>query len=432
MFPLAPRYQQDRPSCLQWLMPRPIDWVTFGLYVGVLLIYGYLYSLGVYQNGAPWWLGGSLIIVVLAVLIWLDRLEYWYYDNNLSWQKNAAFLLSRLVLIVSVTLVDGLGLPRYELFTLLIPSAIFYLAGGSYGLSGQVWIMFLLSRARTVGQGVPAPPENEPNFFFFLVISLTFIFIITMAYMARQEKRNRMQTEQLLRELKESHNQLREYAEKVAELATTEERNRLAREIHDSLGHYMTVINVQLEKAIAFRDRNPEEADQAVKDAKHLASEALNDIRRSVGALRNSQETFSLDESLRSLVNNMRNGQFSINLEIEGEETGYSRQSLLTLYRAAQEGLTNVQKHAQANQATVQVKLNGQAANLVIQDDGQGFDPTILAGLKAKGHYGLEGLRERLELIRGSLTLESNPDDGTTLSITVPKNPLALRTPSLG
>jgi signal transduction histidine kinase len=189
----------------------------------------------------------------------------------------------------------------------------------------------------------------------------------------------------------------------------------------------MTVINVQLEKAIVFKARDAETADQALKDAKHLASEALKDIRRSVSTLRSTPEKFSLRQTLAGLVEHLESSsQISIDLEIEGDEAGFSRQSLLTLYRAAQEGLTNIQKHAQASHATVHIKLEEQQASLTIVDNGQGFDPATLAETKQESHYGLQGIRERLELVRGSFELESAPAHGTALSVTVPKNPLAL------
>ncbi|MEM7030990.1 MAG: ATP-binding protein, partial [Chloroflexota bacterium] len=167
---------------------------------------------------------------------------------------------------------------------------------------------------------------------------------------------------------------------------------------------------------------------QSVGNAKRMASEALSDIRRSVSALRESQDSFSLEQSLHELVDNMENSPFSIELEIEGEETGFSKQSLLTLYRAAQEGLTNVQKHAQAHHVTVRAELVGEEAKLHISDDGQGFDLAILQDLppgQGRG-YGLMGVQERLALIRGYFKLESQPNAGTNLFITVPKSPLAL------
>jgi DNA-binding NarL/FixJ family response regulator len=97
----------------------------------------------------------------------------------------------------------------------------------------------------------------------FIIFTLGLIFAITMARTVIKEKESRVRAEQLLTELEASHQQLKTYSEQVAELATTRERNRLARDIHDTLGHYLTVINVQLEKALAFRKRDPHEADLA-------------------------------------------------------------------------------------------------------------------------------------------------------------------------
>src|SRR6185369_9754171 len=92
-----------------------------------------------------------------------------------------------------------------------------------------------------------------------------------IARVVSNERFSRARAEQLLEELEISHRQLKAYAGQVAELATTRERNRLARDIHDSLGHYLTVINVQLEKAEVFRDRDQGAASQAVADARSLA-----------------------------------------------------------------------------------------------------------------------------------------------------------------
>jgi signal transduction histidine kinase len=186
------------------------------------------------------------------------------------------------------------------------------------------------------------------------------------------------------------------------------------------------VVNVQLEKAIAFRDTNPAEADQAIKDAKHLASEALKDVRQSVSTLRTTPEKFSLTESLDALVKHMENDKLAIDLEIEGNENDFSRQSLVTLYRTAQEGLTNIQKHAHATHITIRIKLEDQEASLSIIDNGQGFNPATLNDQRMESHYGLQGIKERLELVRGSFTVESIPNEGTSLLVTVPKNPIAL------
>ncbi|MEW5960413.1 MAG: sensor histidine kinase [Chloroflexota bacterium] len=416
------------PPWFRWVMPRPIDAVTAFLYLGVLSAYSFLALSGFYKHDYLW-LGGGVVLLIVLFLMSLDRLEYWYYDEKLPRRTAFIFLMVRLGLIWAASLGDGLGFLTPPLIILLVPFGVFLAFGGSYGLSGLVWMVYLMARLR-IASGLPLSSfwtGDERSLMFLIMVSLMLTFILAMAYLMHQERNNRLRAEKLLSELEASHRQLQNYAARVADLAAAEERNRLAREIHDSLGHYLTVINVQLEKAIAFRPRRPGEADQAVQDAKHLASAALQDVRRSVGSLRQTQEPFSLTQALAELVEHIANDQFSIELAVEGHEEGFSPLSLQTLYRAAQEGLTNIQRHARASRARLQITLAAQTADLSIEDNGQGFDPARLAEQEQNGeHFGLQGVRERVELIRGSLKLVSEPGAGTRLLITVPKNPLDL------
>jgi signal transduction histidine kinase len=249
---------------------------------------------------------------------------------------------------------------------------------------------------------------------------------MTMARVVMTEKASRTRAEQLFGELERSHQQLKIYAEQVAELVTAKERNRLARDIHDSLGHYLTVINVQLEKALAIRSKKPQEADQAVSDAKRLAREALQDVRRSVETLRTGEEAFSCVSAVNALVDQVRTSQLVADLRIEGSEAGFSKQGLMTLYRAVQEGLTNVQKHAGTAHVRIELLFEAHSACLRVSDNGCGFEPATLQNVQSgqAGGYGLRGIQERLELAGGLLHIESYLGAGTTLVVTVPKDPL--------
>jgi signal transduction histidine kinase len=412
-------------SWKQWLMPRSVDGLAAVLYFGVLAVYSYFLFMGIYPVTTPA-LGLAVMVAAVLAMIGVDRLEYRYYGEQSPWRITITFLLIRLAIIIAVSFSDGFGWMSYDTyFPIMIPFVFFLLSGNSYGLSGIVWMFYLMDRWHTTF-AIEFQRSEEPAFILYVTFSMVLLFIFSIAFLIRQERTSKLEAEKLLGELELSHQQLQNYARQVAESATIEERNRLAREIHDSLGHYITVVNVQLEKAIAFRDTNPAEADQAIKDAKHLASEALNDVRQSVSALRTTPEKFSLTESLDTLVKHMENDRLTIDLEIGGNENDFSRQSLVTLYRAAQEGLTNIQKHAHANHVTIRIKLEDQEASLSIIDNGQGFDPTTLSGQDMGTHYGLQGIKERMELVRGSFRVESTPNEGTSLLVTVPKNPMAL------
>ena len=107
-----------------------------------------------------------------------------------------------------------------------------------------------------------------------------------------------------------------------------------------------------------------------------------------------------------------------------GDETDYAGPVLTALYRAAQEGLTNVQKHAQARHVLLDVQLGEQQARLRLRDDGTGFDTDTLTDLAASPEhgFGLQGLQERLELVRGQMSINSDPKHGTELTVIVPKH----------
>lgn len=283
-------------------------------------------------------------------------------------------LALRVLLIEVVAQLDGFHFSPF--LYLIIPFLAFQYFGNSIGywLALIAWLTYLVK----ITLYNPIWYHSDIAFFNLLLFSTGLIFIITMARVVHKEKASRVHAEQLLSQLEVSHQQLKAYAEQVEELATTKERNRLARDIHDSLGHSLTIINVQLEKALAFRQRNPEEAVQAVSDAKRLASEALRDVRRSVGTLRATNSTFSFTGAMNALVESMRGEQLTIEMSITGSDQDFSRQMLMALYRAAQEGLTNIQKHASASAVQLHIDFRETEASLTLTDNGSGFEPSLL------------------------------------------------------
>lgn len=407
--------------------PSSFRLVASLLYLGVLFstLYYYNFTTICGELSTLWQI--TLCVGILLFLLLLEQVEERRYGLNGPIYVAIMLLGLRFILFEVIDLLSCSGFAKFLYF--IVPFQAYFILGRkvSFALSG-----FYLARL-TIEIWYFCPIcDTHDQIDTVLIVGLGLVFITSMARVIKDEEASRTRAEHLLAELETSHQKLREYSTQVAELAATEERNRLAREIHDSLGHYLTVINVQLEKAIAFRERNPQEANQAVQDAKRSASEALQDVRESVGALRRSNEEFSLSAALNELVEQLEDAEFEIDLQIEGQETGFSKAVLFMLYRAVQEGLTNVQKHASASQAIVHIEFDhaSDQAVLSLRDDGKGFDTQILHQLPAKRDncFGLQGLLERVELVGGQMALESNTyaHDGTRLLITVPKNPLAL------
>jgi len=220
--------------------------------------------------------------------------------------------------------------------------------------------------------------------------------------------------ERLAQDLAAAHQTLAQYAVQAEELATAKERNRLAREIHDSLGHYLTAINVQLEVARTLSESDPSQVLQPLERAQALTKEGLHEVRRSVAALRASPlEGKSLMTVLAALVEDLQTSGIATSFEVQGELHSLPPQLELALYRVMQEALTNVRKHAQARHAEVSLAYTAEDVRLRVQDDGVGSDaPT--------GGFGLVGLRERVQLLDGDLHCVSEPDAGFMLEVRIP------------
>jgi len=403
-----PQKQGAFPSLLWWLnVNPPVNLIQLIVGGSVLILVSYLFGR---SNSVPPWQFWAILLLLGA--IWATARGIAHRYGEAPGIKIALLWIGvSLVLVEAITIVSAGEFPRI-LYTLLPIIAVFCLPG-HWSLAITVGSLFWVMLSVTL---FPIP-EIRLQPLIIVLIFVTYLGGYGLAYALLQERRAREETQHLLRELAEANDQLTRYAAEVAQLATIRERNRIAREIHDSLGHYLTVIGVQLEKAIVFDAVNQEEARLAVKAAKRLTDEALTEVRSSVGALRETDEPFTLQSALKALVQNMQQSGLSVNLRWCGDEYGFSEQQLLTLFRAAQEGLTNVQKHAGAQQVLIEVSLDAETAALRLTDDGIGFDWKAIRS----GGYGLQGLRERVELVRGEMTLGRSPAGGSQLVVVLPK-----------
>lgn len=208
--------------------------------------------------------------------------------------------------------------------------------------------------------------------------------------------------------------QLRVYAQQVERLAAVQERNRVARDIHDSLGHSLTVVQMQVKAARAVLGKDPARADAVLEKAQQQAEEALAAVRRSVSSLRDPRPAVPLPEALRALAEEASAAGVPTSVDIAGAARPLATAAEESLYRAAQEGLTNVRKHAQATSARLVLDYTGPAAvRLEVRDDGVGI-AVVDSG------FGLLGVRERAAQAGGKVSLKSASGRGSTLSVEVP------------
>ena len=330
---------------------------------------------------------------------------------------------------------------RYGIFTYFAIqiSLVTYIQYVGFDLSGTIWLIIM----PIAGQSIILPRWSKVLVPLILIgsftwtlslvtplhsaynavvsISVAILFTMIFTYVAARETEARGKIESLAEQLQHANQQLREYAVQVEELATTKERNRLAREIHDSLGHYLTVINVQLSAAQAVLQTDPVKAQDALAKSQKLTQDGLQEIRRSVAALRESPiNNRPVVEAITGLAAENREAGIVTEMVVYGEPHGLDPRINLTLYRIAQEGLTNARKHARASRIDVTLDFTQETAvSLTISDNGIGSP-------QADGGFGLLGLRERVQLLGGSLAVETAVRQGFTLHVTLPTGQFAV------
>ena len=237
------------------------------------------------------------------------------------------------------------------------------------------------------------------------VRQLNFIIIYVLVYLNQREVA--------------AHREVVELQGDLKDLAVVEERNRLAREIHDGLGASLSSLIIQTEYVTQLAK------DEAVltelRELKTSAEESIEELRRS---LRMMREDFDLAHGLEEYVRTFGDRtQLSVSFTRSGVEPGHmAPESALTLFRVLQECLSNAVKHAQARHVQVTLAFLEATVMLGVKDDGKGFDPQV----KRPGHYGLINMQERANKVGGAVAIESTPGAGAQVTFSVPIEPVLL------
>ncbi|WP_414577948.1 response regulator [Anabaena sp. CCY 9402-a] len=206
--------------------------------------------------------------------------------------------------------------------------------------------------------------------------------------------------------------QERELNLRLQEMATIEERHRIARDIHDSLGHSLVALNIQLEAAMALWPDNSTKAYECLLEAKQLGSQALKAVRESVGLIRSeplqSQLLATAIASLTEEFHRLTGILPECNIHIP---PNLPHPVNTTIYRILQEGLTNICKYAEATTVNIQIQSTDSHTVLMLQDNGKGFQVTE----NTRG-FGLRGMQERVTALGGDLEIISNPNAGCRIT----------------
>lgn len=356
------------------------------------------------RRAIPTW---ELAVLITAALGYLIVGTYGFSLVRRSTNRGTAAVYFTVQLLIAALLIKLRG-HAGELSFILLP-----LAGQSALLLPLRWMIVVCVLIYLL---LAMPVIMMSRWLDAVIVALAYgvgvIFVVVFTRIAASEREARAG-------LAEANRRLRENAAQVEELAVTKERNRLAREIHDSLGHYLTVVNIQIGAAKAMFSQDSRRALDHLANAQALTQEGLTEVRRSVAALRASPtESRPLAEALGKLVDHWNATGPSATLTVTGKLRQLTPQADLTIYRAAQEALTNVSKHASATKVALTLNYcNPESVLLAVQDDGVGDDDTdeLATG------FGLLGVRERAQLLGGEVRIYTQPGKGFRLEVELPE-----------
>lgn len=239
---------------------------------------------------------------------------------------------------------------------------------------------------------------NISEMVFFLMVN---ILILIIVYFAQYNKEEKEKKEILYKELLEAYKKLKDYAERVKELSKVEERTRIAREIHDSLGHNMTALIMEMEIAGHMIEEDKEKAMEYINRAKSNARKGLINIRRVVETLRNEEGQKNNLESIKKLIEEFSK-RTNINISFYIDEEVFEIPPIIgnTLYRIIQESMTNALRHGKATEIKIILKNDEDGLKFCISDNGVGAEDI-------KYGYGLKGMKERICRLKGKITFKS-------------------------
>jgi signal transduction histidine kinase len=256
----------------------------------------------------------------------------------------------------------------------------------------------------------PGAPLLPP---LFVLIIQTITFLLVGYFLSVLVQQLRRQNESL----EQANARLADHAATLEELAISQERNRMARELHDTLAHTLSALSVQLETAKAYQDVDPAATAAILETSLAATRSGLQETRQVLKSLRASPlEDMGLALALRQLATETaERANLDLRYLVPTHFPPLPQAIEQCLYRVTQEATANVAHHANARTLTVQLTFNGDIV-LQVRDDGLGFDPQQA---EAEGHFGLAGMRERAALVGGILTVTSQPGADSVVQLTI-------------
>lgn len=372
------------------------------------LVIASLYAISLYNNPPARQMG---TLIPFSVLTLVHIILHWQLGRIAT--RPSKILLYIIIQGILALIISDLGNEigmSFALFMALIGEAV-----GLFGLTRQSLFAGIYYLILLIINLLQISGWAASGLLLLITIPMViFVVIYVTLYMRQNEAREHAQS--LAAELEMANHQLSEYAAQVEDLTIANERQRMARELHDTLSQGLAGLILQLEAAdVHLSSNRHDRAHNIVTNAMQQARVTLADARRAIDDLRQSSLD-DLDSALRIQISRFTDAT-GITCSFHSDQTTPLPDPVKeTVLRAVAEALTNIANHAQAQNVEVSVRMKEESLSITIQDDGQGFDASAIPS----GHYGILGIRERVRLVNGSFEIRSANDRGTTLKIQIP------------
>jgi signal transduction histidine kinase len=334
----------------------------------------------------------------------------------LAWRRRHPVVVLGLMVATWIAIEAANASPEDPLALVIALAVAIYSAGAHAGGRAAIAGGLLVAVMVTLGT---AQDWDRENFFDLLGNLVFFTVALGGAWAAGVAMRRRRLRE---RQLVTRTVELEREREEKARAAVAEERARIARELHDVVAHAISVVVLQARGGRHSLDDEPEETREALRSIESTATQALGEMRRLLGILRQDDDQLALAPQpslahLDALVDQVRAAGLPVELRVEGEPAELPPGVDLSAYRIVQEALTNALKHAGPARARVVVRYGDEELELEVADDGSGVGNTDGAG------HGLIGMRERVAVYGGELDARSRPEGGYQVRACLPLGP---------
>lgn len=386
------------------------DYRIFFVFMTVVLIGVYMLSFA--QNPA---LRQPVTAILFTVLMVVHIALHWMVIPIIKVPKRkVVYILGQGLLAFLITHISRNTGMVFALYMALIGETIGFLGVSRWGALSTLYFLSLSLTNFLIFTNL----ESAASWLLTIIPVVIFIGMYVTMYVRQAEAREKAQA--LASQLEAANQQLTEYAARVEDLTIVSERQRMARELHDTLSQGLAGLILQLEAADAHLTNNRSDKARAiVANAMGQARSTLADARHAIDDLR-KPSLDDLDSALRLEISRFNDATGIPVLFHSDQPPPLPDPVKETLVRAVAEALTNIAHHARAQNVEVNVRVEEKSLSVTVRDNGQGFDPSSIPS----GHYGILGIRERVRLVNGRLDIQSESGKGTCLIIEIPLSPL--------